>query len=457
MSRWFSANVLQSLPGGRRLWRFSARGSRFIFDSEKTLTLQEPAPPAAVAKNFQSLLRPRLNIAWLPSDKIFLRAVQLPGADAAEIAAMVELQLEKLSPLPVTHIVWSLHLMPRIEGKPDALRTVIVIIADRGAVEEFLGGLERQGFLADRIECPGLDQLLLAKMNEDGLWFFPGAVGEPALLAWHYGGAIQNLTLLPLADGPERASLLKAHIEQIAWAGELEGWLTAPPRIHLVATPAEAESWKPLFEDLAGPGIQIIAPAAPAELAAQSAQRAANNGAAASLLPAEFAARYHRQFTDRLWMRSAMALVSLYVLVVLGYFAFLFEMQQKNDDAHHELAGLGASYTNALLDDMQIKLLTERQNLKYAALDCWKAIAENLPETLTLDTFFFNRAKIDLGGTGNSEQPDDVYAFQDGLKRTTDATRTNLLFTNVNLNSLHIQNGKTAWSFTCNLKSTEIP
>jgi hypothetical protein len=402
MSRWFSANVLQSLPGGRRLWRFSAKGSRFVFDAEKTLTLQEPVPPAAVAKNFQSLLRPRLNVAWLPADKVFFRAVQLPGADAAEIAAMVELQLEKLSPLPVTHIVWSLYLMPRIEGKPDALRTVIVVIAARSYVEEFLGDLERQGFLADRIECPGLDQLLLAKMNGDGLWFFPGGTGEPALIAWHYGGAIQNLTLLPLPAGQERASVLKAHIEQIAWAGELEGWLTAPPRIHLVATAAEAEAWRPLFAELAGAGVETAAPATPAELAAHSAQRTAGNGAAASLLPAEYGARYHREFMDRLWMRSAMAVVSVYILGVLGYFAFLYQMKHENDDAHRQLAGLADSYTNALLDDTQIRLLNERQNLKYAALDCWKAIAENLPENLTLNSFYFNRAKIGLGGIGNT-------------------------------------------------------
>ena len=121
---------------------------------------------------------------------MFFRAVQLPGADAAEITAMVELQLEKLSPLPVTHIVWSLLSDAQARrGRPDALQTVIVIIAARSYVEEFLGEIQAQGFLADRIESPGLDQLLSVKMNEDGVWIFPGRSGEPVLLAWHYGGA----------------------------------------------------------------------------------------------------------------------------------------------------------------------------------------------------------------------------------------------------------------------------
>ena len=227
--------------------------------------MQEAAPAAVVGKSRQSFLRPKLNVAWLPPDKVFFRAVQLPDADEAEIASMVELQLEKLSPLPVTHIVWSLYLMPRIASQPDALRTVIVIIAARSYVEEFLGELEERGFLADRIECPGLDQLLTAKMDGDGLWFFPGGPGEPALLAWHYGSAIENLTLLAVTPSPERGPELKAHIEQIAWAGEFEDWLTGPPRIHLVAKPGEAEAWKPLFAAWADHAVEVVPAAAPAE------------------------------------------------------------------------------------------------------------------------------------------------------------------------------------------------
>jgi len=453
MSRWYSANVLQPLPGGRRLWRFSAKGSRFVFDGDRTLTAQEPVPAAAVGKNWQSLIRPKLNVAWLPPDKVFFRAAQLPGADTAEIASMVELQLEKLSPLPVTHIVWSFYLMPQSPGKPDALRTVIVIIAARSYVEELLGELEGRGFLADRIECPGLDQLLSAKMNEDGLWFFPGAAEEPVLLAWHYGGAIQNLTLLPLLAGADRGPQLKAHIEQIAWAGELEGWLTAPPRIHLVAKDGEAEGWRTLFAGWADHGVEVVAPAPPAELAACSAERTGNNGATSNLLPAEFSKRYHQQLVDRLWMRGVMAAVGIYIFGVLVYFGVLYGSKRTFNDTQKDLARIGAEYTNAVADDLEIGILTQRQNLKYASLDCWKAVAENMPESLTLDSFYFSRTKIELSGTAATEQPDDVYAFHDGLRQAEDAKHTGLLFTDVHIGTLHLLNNKTTWSFTCTLRS----
>jgi len=457
MSRWYSANVLQSLPGGRRLWRFSARGGRFILEGEKTLTLQEPAPAAVAGKNWQTLLRPKLNVAWLPPDKVFFRAAQLPGADAAEISAMVELQLEKLSPLPVTHIVWSLYLMPKPAGKQNVLQTVIVIIAARGYVEEFLGGIQEQGFLADRLESPGLDQLLSVKMNEDGLWIFPGGPGEPSLIAWHYGGAIQSLTLLPLAEGPERGPQLKAHIEQIAWAGELEGWLTGPPRIHLVAGPAEAQVWKALFMGWGDTAVEAVPPAAAAELAACSAQRTGSGGATTNLLPPEYGARYHQQLMDRLWMRGLMAVVGVYLFGVLVYFAALYEKKSERDDARAELAGLGAAYTNALSDDLQIKLLTERQYLKYASLDCWAAVAENLPANLTLDSFYFNGVRIDLGGSGSAEQPDDIYNFHDGLRQAQDARHSGRLFSDLTPPTTQIQGNKMLWRFTCTLRSSEAP
>jgi hypothetical protein len=267
MARWYSANVLQSTAGGRRLWHLGVTGGRFTVEDEATLLASEPCPPLIVGKDWQTLFRPRLNIAWLPADQVFFRAAQLPTSDPAEIASMVELQLEKLSPLPVTHIVWSIYLLPRAADKPDALQTVIVIIAARSAVEAFLGQLEAEGYISDRLEAPGLEQLLAAKINEEGIWIFAGAAGEPALVAWCYGGTIQNLTAVTLSAGPERGPQLKTQLEQVAWAAEMEGWLTGPLKIHFVAGDAEAGFWQDAFKEWGEP-VRVVPPASTNELAA---------------------------------------------------------------------------------------------------------------------------------------------------------------------------------------------
>ena len=89
-----------------------------------------------MAKDWSTLFQRKLNIAWLPADQVFLRVVQLPAADRQELLSMVELQLEKLSPMPVAQIVWSMELLP---NATENLQPVIVIIAPRDLVEAVSG------------------------------------------------------------------------------------------------------------------------------------------------------------------------------------------------------------------------------------------------------------------------------------------------------------------------------
>ena len=69
-------------------------------------------------RNLGQLWQPRLNIAWLPTESVFFRVVQLPPSTFAETLAMVELQLEKLSPLPVGQMLWGLYVLPRRRTRP---------------------------------------------------------------------------------------------------------------------------------------------------------------------------------------------------------------------------------------------------------------------------------------------------------------------------------------------------
>ncbi len=451
MARWQSAILLDTSAAGRRLWQLSASGDHFAVQAEKALLANDSLPAGLVAKDWKSLFRAKLNIAWLPPDKVFLRAVQLPASDAAEVAQMVELQLEKLSPLPVTHVVWSVYLMPRPAGKADALQTAIVMIAARSAVEEFLGQLETQGFLADRLEAPGLDQLLSVNIGEEGVWIVPGAAGEPALVVWWYGDTVQHVTLVALPPGPERGPQLRTQIEQIAWAGELEGWLPGPPKVHLVANPPEARFWEPFFKD-AGEQIDVIAPMAEAQLVARSAQRCADN-AATNLLPPDFTTRYRQQFVDGLWMRGLFAVLSLYVIGVLIYFGALYTLNLKFNRDKDYLASITQSYTNALKDSAQLQILKDRQLLKFAALDCWKAVAENLPESVSIDIIYFDRKKFELAGTASADDQDAVLTFNEALHHATDPNKGDqLLFANVSPPKIDLSGSTARWGFTCQLR-----
>src|ERR1017187_5313505 len=195
MSRWNSCNILHLAPDAKRLWHFDAKGKGFVLGREHRVPHAETLPANVVAKSWATLWQPKLNVAWLPADNVFLRVVELPAANADETNSMVELQLEKLSPIPVTQIVWTLHVLgthqsaPKADGTVESLQTIIVVIASRAGVEEFLGRLERDGFLSARLEVPMLDQIGAVAPAEDGVWLFPLTLGaqNAALVAWWFG------------------------------------------------------------------------------------------------------------------------------------------------------------------------------------------------------------------------------------------------------------------------------
>ncbi len=164
--RWQSCNVLQVGPDTRRIWSFGTGKNGFAVNQEQLVPVAAPLPVNLVGRDWKVLFQPKLNIAWLPVEQVFLRVAQLPVSEFDETLAMVELQLEKLSPLPVTQIVWSVQVLPQ---KLDNLQTVIVIIMARDLVEKFLGELEGQGYLADRLELPILDQMQATVVKADGV------------------------------------------------------------------------------------------------------------------------------------------------------------------------------------------------------------------------------------------------------------------------------------------------
>ena len=425
MARWNSCNLLHVAPDAKRLWQFDAKGGGFVLAREQRVPHTETLPAKGVAKQWASLWQPKLNVAWLPSESVFLRVIELPASNYEETLAMVELQLEKLSPLPVTQVVWTMHVYgthtapAKGDAAPESLQTVIVVIAERSAVEEFLGKLEREGFLADRLETPLLDQLEAVAASDDGAWLFPFSLGGQvaALVAVRSGGALRNLSFVTLPPAGDRAQELKAQLAHLAWAGELEGWLVGPLKWHLVADPVNATEWENVLHAALNEPVQIVTPPTPAELAARTATRAAAAGKS-SLLPAEFTVRYHQQFVDRLWLRGLLYAGAAYAVCLVIYFCATRVLEYRVTGVEKQAAALGGSFTNSLQLKAVYGVLKERQQLKYAALDCWQWVAEALPPSIALQRFSFGDGqRVALGGTAPQDQVNTLFDFNTALKK----------------------------------------
>ncbi len=431
--RWNSCNILHVAPDAKRVWQFDAKGGGFVLAREQRVAHTEILPARGIAKQWSSLWQPKLNVAWLPAESVFLRVIELPASNYEETLAMVELQLEKISPLPVAQVVWTMHIAgthtapAKGDNAPESLQTVIVVIAERGTVEEFLGRLEKEGFLADRLETPMLDQLAAISQSDDGLsrqseatadvWLFPISLAgqNAALVAWRTGGVLRNLSFVTLPPAGDRAKELKDQLAHLAWAGELEGWLNAPLKWHLVADPVNVAEWENLLHAAIGEPMAVSAPLAAQELAAGTAKRAVASEKS-HLLPAEFTVRYHQQFVDRLWLRGLAYTGMAYAVFCVIYFCAATVLNYRVAGVEKQVAACGGSYTNSLQLKARYEILKERSQLKYAALDCWQLVAQQLPPGISIQRFSFgNGQSVTLGG--QADDINKIIDFNDAIRK----------------------------------------
>lgn len=419
MARPSHCNVLELSGSNPRFWRFGVQSSGNVgLSTDRTGNVASDSRRNYAEKSWSALWSPKLNIALLPVDQVFLRVLQLPKCEFDEVQSMVEFQLDRISPLPLTQIVWSIEQVPHKGTTPSDTQTVLVIIASSATVEEHLVKLESSGVMADRMEPPFLHQVLSTDVKGDGIWLHPqnSAQGAFCLIAWWYAGALQTVNIVNLTV-PERWGVeLGEEIRKGMWAGELEGWMTAPPKWHLVGDQSIADAWLPVLAPLAERPVEHVKALDPLELATASARGAARETTRTNLIPAEHLSRYQQKFVDGLWLRGLGAAFALYIIAVGSYFGWLEYLRWQKNDVEAKVAALEPGVKKIAQMRTQIAILEEQIALRYAALDSLRAVAENLKEGLTLTSLSYRRGSLVLTGKGPSGKDAAVVEFRDALQ-----------------------------------------
>jgi Tfp pilus assembly protein PilN len=192
-------------------------------------------------------------------------------------------------------------------------------------------------------------------------------------------------------------------------------------------------------------------------LARLTSIRATHSEEQANLLPPEYALRYQQNFVDRLWMRALGAVVILYVAAVAVYLIALQVALYRTTAVEDEVAKWSPYYTNAMQLKARYQVLKDRQELKYAALDCWKAVADLLPEEVSLDGYNFSDGKrLNLNGTAPVGQVQQIYAFEGAMRKVEISGQP--LFAPSKGESLSYQTrgSEITWSFSLELKRSEM-
>lgn len=454
--RFQSCNVLAATPAGRRLWQFGVGRDRLTPAGDLHLEAGKPLPKRTATKDWQTLLRPRLDLAWLPPGHVFVRAIQLPAGDPAELPGMVEFQLEKISPLPVNQIVWSVESLPHPDG---AQQTALVTIASRDRVEAFLAEQAANGYIVDGLDVPLLRELRELKPAADGVWIIADdrAEGAQALVGWFRDGVWRDVALFQLPAGDAAATTLVACLNQTAWAGEMEGWLDTLPEVRLHAGSEFAARVAEPLATWSGRELRVEPRQAPEALAAATARRRLQAEATA-LVPPEVSSRQRAQWVDRLWLRGLTGVLMAYLFCVFLYLIALNVRKYQLDELKGNAVGLGRQYTNSLQLKAQIAVLDQQIGLKFAALDSWLAVVDHLPETLTLSQLDFQKGQtLELNGTVASESTADVTKFNTELGRV--QVRGEPLFAKVNAAQITARPGSptATWRFTAELRREQTP
>jgi hypothetical protein len=451
-----AANVLAVLPEGKRLWRFGVSGSKVTAAGDTKIQLDQKPSKKDAGRDWRMLIKPRVDIAWLPSDQVFLRAVTLPPGEPGEIPGMIEFQLEHLSPLPAAQIVWTVEALPSKPGEP---RTAIVVIAARSAVEEYLGTLEQAGYIADQLEIPLVRELRSHAAGQNELRLIvderPGVMF--CLTAWFLDGGLRDIALFRLPAGEAGANVLADQLMRTAWAGEIGGWLQNLPQIHLQSGPEAAAALEPKLREWSSMPVRVeprLDPAVIAELTV----RESVTPRAASLVPKEIQDRHRQQFVDGLWVRGLVSAGVIYMACVFIYLAILNVQKYRLDDLKDTVNGMARRYTNTMQLKAQVEILQEQVALRYAALECYKAVVERLPETLTLEQLDFRGGHtLTLRGTASEESRTDITKFNSEMLKAT--ANGSPIFAEVRPANIaqRGQNMPLSWDFNAELKKADAP
>jgi len=398
-----SCNVVDCSTGKQQFWRFNKGKNRMKLVDVRETAPDEPIQVKYLERDASQMWSAHCqNDAWLPSEVVFFRVLQLPLCEPRELPGMVELQLDKISPLPLGQAVWTFEVVPAY--RTDHIKqTVVVMIAERAVVEKYVGELEKIGYRPDRLETPVLHQVMTTPQGgkrPDGAWIYPRFVDERVIctVAWWDGGVLYNITQITLTSR-EHLNELTGQLTATTWAGEMEGWLTGKTDWHLVVSNRDGEEWLAILNEWAGKGVQVEKPPKAEELANVSAARANRSLDQGNLLPHDRRAGYHRDDVDRVIGSLFGWGLLVYIMLLAGYFIFKSRVSRAEELASNENVRLGKMFKEEKRLTGEYQVLWDQLDLRETALSVLNAVSIHMPEEITLDAMVFKESR---GSTGNN-------------------------------------------------------
>ncbi len=375
-----NGNSTALLVPGVRGWRLSIAGS-----GDHTLpSLDEAiaAVPAGV----------HLELA-LPCQSVLLERHTLPATDRAELADMLQLQLEKTLPFPVEEVTHGFEVL----GQSGNESTILSIAAHHDQLDQICGPLRARGRLPGRITLNALRYAAACPAEDATLALWPE--GSQLVVAVISNG---KLAWAESIDSLDPESVI-ADLPGMLLTAEVEGVSTAFQSIRLsTASPELAE---PLAKHFGRPVEELPEPKA--------------GGESLDLLPPEWEHEAKREERFVKLKQNLLLLAVVYLVCVAAAFIYLAWLKKQVQARQAEYVGMKPKY--AVIDQQMERwkgLAPAVEPGRYAA-EVLHQLTRYWPknQTLQFTNFTFNSREWILKGEGTT---DSHFEFCQKLKKADD-------------------------------------
>mgnify|MGYP000726683519 CR=1 FL=1 len=363
-----------------------------------------------------SRLKPPV-VVGLPAQQVLLRVVRLPSVDEAELAGMVELQVDKFSPFPVETVVFSHEVLA--QEKENSL--VLIAAARENFVEDYGRELQALGLLPARVDVAEL-----------GWWQLLADAGEikpqgrhlillisdtaPVLMVFQNGVPV----LFRVLEGVGTLRESPAHEDL---AGEVAHTLMALELEHGIEANCALSVWHPAEQD-PGPLVKCLQERIRHEVAlrvlanlppvTEGLARRLATGRGVDLTPRSWkAAAETRRFRRRLLL-SVVAMFAVWLAMVSMVFAGVAYERFKLTRLEKKFATLHGQALEVREMRRRVGMIKRYTDRRGSVLECLREISANLPSGVELSSLTFRKGKS-VKISGVSERVEQVYQFKSAL------------------------------------------
>jgi hypothetical protein len=331
----------------------------------------------------------------LPCQSVLLERHKLPATDRAELADMLQLQLEKTLPFPVDEVSHGYELL----GQADNESTILSIAAHHTQLDQLCAPLRSRGRLPERITLQAQRVAAACAVNETVLALWPeqeqlaAAIITDGKLAWAQ----------PISS--RDAETVLSELPGLLISAELEG---VPSDFSVVRLSRECFDLEPALASHFQKPIQQLA-------------ESADTAGTLDLLPAAW---HHeatrRERNEKLKQNLLMAAV-FYLLLVAGAFVYLVWYRKQVQNLQAEVLRTAPKYASINRQMERWKALTPAVDQALYPVEVFRLLAKDWKQNDNLQFISFNyRVRPQewvLNGEGTS---DAHFDFTQALKKNTE-------------------------------------